>query len=105
MIKVVKAIFLTLLFILGITFAVENTEPVVLRYYFGLESVPIPVFLLVLFSILVGVLMTGLGFLIDVWLLKKAVRDKERELRSLRKESEAYANGRATTAAESVGHR
>ena len=45
MIKIIKVIFLTLLFIFGITFAVENTEPVVLRYYFDLESVPIPVFL------------------------------------------------------------
>jgi uncharacterized integral membrane protein len=102
MIKVIKAIFLTLLFIFGITFAVENTEPVVLRYYFGLESVPIPVFLLVLFSILVGILMTGLGFLVDVWILKRALRDKEREIRSLRKEGETFSNGRRVIAAESV---
>jgi uncharacterized integral membrane protein len=102
MIKVIKAIFLTFLFIFGITFAVENTEPVILRYYFGLESVPIPVFLLVLFSILVGVLMTGLGFLVDVWMLKRALRDKEKEVRSLRKEGEPFSNGRRAIAAESV---
>jgi len=104
MIKVIKAIFFTLLFIFGITFAVENTEPVSLRYYFGLESVPIPVFLLVLFSILFGVLMTGTGFLIDLWILKKALREKEKELRALRKEGEGFSDGRRAVAAESVVH-
>jgi uncharacterized integral membrane protein len=104
MIKVIKPIFFTLLFIFGITFAVENTEPISLRYYFGLESVPIPVFLLVLFSILLGVLMTGMGFLIDVWILKKTLRERERELRSLRKEGEAFSEGRRVIEAESVVH-
>lgn len=104
MIKVIKAIFFTLLFIFGVTFAVENTEPVSLRYYFGLESVPIPTFLLVLVSILLGVLMTGMGFLIDVWMLKKALREKEKEIRSLRKEGEAFSDGRRVMAAEPVVH-
>jgi hypothetical protein len=59
-------------------------------------------FLLVLFSILVGVLMTGMGFLVDVWMLKRALRDKEREIRSLRKEGEPFSNGRRAITAESV---
>jgi uncharacterized integral membrane protein len=104
MIKVIKAIFFTLLFIFGITFAVENTEPVSLRYYFGLESVPIPLFLLVLFSVLLGVLMTGMGFLIDIWVLKKTLREKDKEIRSLRKEGEEFPNGRRVMEAESVIH-
>ena len=55
--KVLKTIFLTLLFILGITFSMENTGWVVLRYYFGFETPPVPLFLLVLFSILLGILL------------------------------------------------
>ncbi len=104
MIKIIKAIFLTLLFIFGITFAVENTEPVVLRYYFDLESVPIPVFLLVMFSILLGVLVTGLGFLADVWSLKKELRDRERQIRSLREEAGSLAEDRRAMPAESASH-
>lgn len=90
MVKVGKTIFLTLLFILGITFAMENTGWVVLRYYFGLETPPIPIFLLVLFSVLLGVFLVGVGFIIDEWSLRKALREKEREIASLERELQPY---------------
>lgn len=90
MVKVGKTIFLTLLFILGITFAMENTGWVVLRYYFGLETPPIPIFLLVLFSVLLGVCLAGVGFIVDEWSLRKALREKEREIASLEKELQPY---------------
>ena len=90
MVKVIKAIFYTLLFILGITFAMENTGWVVLRYYFGLETPPVPIFLLVLFSVLLGVLLVGVGFIFDERSLKKALREKEREIASLEKELQPH---------------
>jgi uncharacterized integral membrane protein len=74
MAKVLKTIFLALLFILGITFSMQNVEPVVLKYYFGLETLPVPLFLLVLFSILLGILLVGAGFLMDQWSLRRALR-------------------------------
>jgi uncharacterized integral membrane protein len=86
MVKFSKAIFLTLLFIVGITFADQNREPLVLHYYFGLETPPVPIFLLVLFSVLLGVLLAGIGFIIDQWTLKKVVRQKGREIESLERE-------------------
>lgn len=86
MMKVVKTVFLTLLFILVITFSMENTGLVVLRYYFGLETPPIPVFLLVLFSVAVGVVLSSVAFLIDQWGLKRKLRQKEREVESLERE-------------------
>ncbi|MEK7378525.1 MAG: LapA family protein [Candidatus Binatota bacterium] len=98
MVKFAKAIFLTLLFILGITFATENTGWVVLRYYFGLETPPIPIFLLVLFSVLSGVFLVGVGFLIDERSLKKALREKEREITSLQKEMQPYREREQTVA-------
>jgi len=98
MVKFAKAIFVTLLFILGITFATENTGWVVLRYYFGLETPPIPIFLLVLFSVLSGVFLAGVGFLIDERSLKKALREKEREIASLQKEMQPYREREQTVA-------
>lgn len=86
MFRVIKTIFLTLLFIVGITFSMENTETLVLQYYFGVETPPIPLFLLVLFAILLGVFLSGVGFIIDVRSLKKALREKEREIASLEEE-------------------
>ena len=93
MVKVAKAIFFTLLFILGITFAMEKTGWVVLRYYFGLETPPVPIFLLVLFSVLLGVFFAGVGFICDERSLKKALREKEREIASLEKELQPYREG------------
>lgn len=98
MVKFAKTIFFTLLFILGITFATENTGWVVLRYYFGLETPPIPIFLLVLFSVLSGVFLAGVGFLIDERSLKKALREKEREITSLQKEMQPYREREQTVA-------
>lgn len=98
MVKVAKTIFFTLLFILGITFAMENTGWVVLRYYFGLESPPVPIFLLVLFSVLFGVFLAGVGFIVDERSLKKALREKEREIASLERELQPYREPERTIA-------
>ena len=53
------AIFLSLL-VAGIGFALQNDQPVSLRYYFGWESVPLPLFLWAFFSFLLGFIMSGL---------------------------------------------
>lgn len=90
MIKVAKTVLLTLLFIVGITFSMENTGWVVLRYYFGLETQPIPIFLLVLFSVLFGVLLAGVGFIFDQQSLKRALREKEQEVQTLEGELQPY---------------
>jgi uncharacterized integral membrane protein len=84
--KVLKTIFLTLLFIFGITFSMENTVSVPIKYYFGLETPPVPLFLLVMFSILFGVCLAGAGFLIDQMALRRALREKEKRIMSLEAE-------------------
>lgn len=95
MLKVIKTIFFTLLFIVGITFAMNNSEGIVLRYYFGLQTPEVPIFLLVLFSVLFGVLLAGGGYIFDQWSLKRALREREREIVSLQKELKAHRD-RAT---------
>ena len=85
--KVLKTISLVLLFIFGITFSMENTTPVALRYYFGLETPPVPLFLLALFCILLGVCLAGVGFLIDQRLLRRSLREKERQIAALQGET------------------
>ena len=95
MFKFIKSIFLTLLFVVGITFSMENTEPLVLRYM-GYETPPIRLYLLILLSVFFGVLLAGIGFMIDQRSLKKAVRKKNQEIESLEKESSAIRErGRA----------
>ena len=91
--KVLKAIFFTLLFILGITLAMENASWVVLRYYFGLESPPVPLFLIVLFAVLLGVCLAGVGFFLDERSLKKSLRDQEQKIAQMEIELAAYRAG------------
>jgi uncharacterized integral membrane protein len=88
MTRLLKTVAITLLFIVGITFAMENNEPVGLRY-FGWESRPIPIFLIVLVSVLFGVLLAGFGFLFDQWSLKRALREKDGEIEVLESELRA----------------
>jgi len=101
-VKVLKTIFLTLLFILGITFSMENTGWIVLRYYFGLETPPVPVFLLVLFSILLGILLAGVGFFLDELFLKRALREKERKIAALENELKPYREREPASAAREI---
>jgi|SRR5262245_8202882 len=90
MMKFLKTVLLTLLFIAGITFSVENTQPFVLRYYFGLETPPMPLFLLVLLSLLLGIFLAGVGFIFDQWSLRRALRERDREIAALQKELKFY---------------
>jgi uncharacterized integral membrane protein len=95
MVKFIKTVVVTLLFILGITFSMENAEPLRLKYYFGIQTPEIPLFLLVLFAVLIGVLLAGLGFLFDQWSLKRALREKDREIASLEREVKEYRDREA----------
>ena len=103
--KVLKAIFFTLLFILGITLAMENASWVVLRYYFGLESPPVPLFLIVLFAILLGVCLAGVGFFLDERSLKQSLRDQEQKIAQLETELAAYRNREQRETDKEIGMR
>lgn len=72
----------------------ENTGWVVLRYYFGLETPQVPIFLLVLFAVLFGVFLAGVGFIFDEISLKRALREKDQKISSLERELEPYREGR-----------
>ena len=95
MFKLIKSVFLTLLFIVGITFSMENTELLVL-HYFGYETPPIHLYLLILLSVFFGVLLAGIGFMIDQRSFKKTVRQKDQEIESLEREARtSQERGRA----------
>ena len=53
------AIFLFIL-AAAIGFALQNDQPVSLRYYFGWESLSLPLFLWAFLSVLVGLIIAGL---------------------------------------------
>lgn len=53
------AIFLFIL-AAAIGFALQNEQPVSLRYYFGWETVPLPLFLWAFLSFFIGLITSGL---------------------------------------------
>jgi uncharacterized integral membrane protein len=57
---ILKGIVIILLLAAAIGFAVNNDEAVSLRYYFGLESQPLPLFLWAFLSLLAGVILAGI---------------------------------------------
>jgi uncharacterized integral membrane protein len=59
----IKALLLVALLFLAITFGIQNSESVVLRYYFDLTSIPLPLYLVLYLAIILGVIA---GLIVDV---------------------------------------
>ena len=86
--KTVKAVVFCFLVAVVATFAVKNGGDVTLRYYFGLESRPIPLSLLILFSVFVGIVI-AFGFSIAACSrLKREVRSRDHALQNLSRQLE-----------------
>ena len=90
--RLLKTIFMTLLFILAITFAMKNQEAVSLQYYFTRELWTVPLFVLVFVSVLVGVLIAGLGSFLSGVKLKQEIRRKQKTILELQKEVDSFRN-------------
>ncbi|MBI5968404.1 MAG: LapA family protein [Deltaproteobacteria bacterium] len=86
MIKIILAIFLV---IVGATFCALNRQEITLRYFFGWNTVPFPLFLLILASLVAGGLV---GFLVgwrERWKLRGKGRDLGERLKALKNEIES----------------
>jgi uncharacterized integral membrane protein len=84
----IKALLLIALLFLAITFGTQNSESVTLRYYFGLLSAPVPLYLVLYVAIILGILAgmaIGVSRRAD---LKKKVKKLEKANASLSDELE-----------------
>jgi len=86
-----RSILIALLFLLAITFSLQNNEIVAIKYYFVGQPLQIPLYLLVFISVMFGILVGGVEGLIEkmrsagkIRRLKKELDVKEKELTSLR---------------------
>jgi uncharacterized integral membrane protein len=86
-----KAIVFLLLLAASIGFAVHNDGAVSLHYYFGLESMPLPLFLWAFLFLFIGIVLAGiLAFFIQIgWQarihqLRKTVADLEKRRAELK---------------------
>jgi uncharacterized integral membrane protein len=81
-----RGIIFFLLLVLGIGFAIQNDGPVSLKYYFGLETPPLPLFLWALLFLLLGLILSGLWAFFSKIGLHSQIRHSQRVVSELERE-------------------
>jgi uncharacterized integral membrane protein len=79
-----KAILLLIVLVALVTFGIQNNETLKLHYYFGLSSMPIPVYGIVYASILIGIF---IGMLVGISTRlgqRKKIKQLQKENRGLK---------------------
>lgn len=88
-----RIIYLILVIIFSlfiVTFSQQNLTPVVLKYYKLLDIVPpVPTYLLIFISLLVGVIITSFWGIVERFRLNRTIRRLNKPVRDLRKELHA----------------
>jgi uncharacterized integral membrane protein len=89
--SILKWTFLLLILIAAISFAIQNDSLVSLKYYFGWESLPLPLYLWAFLSFFIGLILSGLmtslskiSLLSHIRQQKKAIDELERKRNDLR---------------------
>jgi uncharacterized integral membrane protein len=83
-----KIIFLVIVLILGATFSTLNRQEISLQYFFGWQTAPFPLFLLILGALALGVI---LGFTIgwgERWKFRSKARDLGEQIKTLQEDIE-----------------
>jgi len=90
-----KALLLLIVLVALVTFGIQNNETLKLHYYFGLSSMPIPVYAIVYASILVGVFIGMLVGISSRLSHRKKIKQLQKENRGLKdKVAELAVEGR-----------
>ncbi|MFQ5892991.1 MAG: lipopolysaccharide assembly LapA domain-containing protein [Nitrospinota bacterium] len=91
MIKTFKFVFGLIVLVILASFAAKNSEPVVLRYYYGYATPPVPLYVVLLAAVVVGAILAALFaigerfyFLHELRKRNRTIREMEGELVSLR---------------------
>ena len=87
--KALKAIIIVLLFFVALTFCLQNTNEVTLRYYTFVENLTAPIFIVVLASVFLGLVIGIIGSGLSLIRLRLQLRRQTKETEALRKELEA----------------
>ena len=89
----VKNLFLLVILIVSVFFFLQNTEQVAIRFglspfadYQFFEISKVPLFLVILCSVLLGILIGGLGNLYKHFQLKRTIRQNQKSIERLERE-------------------
>jgi len=88
---ILRGVIFFVLLALGVVFAIQNDQPVSIRYYFNWISPPLPLFLWVFAALLVGIIFSGamaylskFGLYARIRQHRKSIADLEAKLNELR---------------------
>lgn len=83
--KIVYTIIIVLLILFVITFSLQNTLPVRLVYYDALD-LTMPVYMLIFFAFLFGVIFTGFMGIVERYRLNRTINRLNRMIRDLKRD-------------------
>jgi uncharacterized integral membrane protein len=89
--KVVYTVVLAIVVMFIITFSLENTLPVQLRYYDIFER-SLPTYMLIFIAFLAGVIFTGFMGIVERFRLTRTINRLNKTIRDLRREMKANDN-------------
>jgi len=89
--KVVYTVVLAIVVMFIITFSLENTLPVQLRYYDFFER-SLPTYMLIFIAFLAGVIFTGFMGIVERFRLTRTINRLNKTIRDLRREIKANDN-------------
>ena len=85
--RIIYLIFVIVFALFIVTFSQQNLMPVQLKYYSYLQHVPpIPTYLLIFVSFLVGIIVTSFWGIVERFRLNRTIRRLNKMVRELRKE-------------------
>ena len=88
--KVVYTIIVAIFVMFIITFSLENTDPVNLRYHgFDFFKGSLPAYMLIFLSFLIGVIFTGFMGIVERFRLTRTINRLNKIIRDLRREMKA----------------
>jgi uncharacterized integral membrane protein len=92
---ILKGIIFILILAASIGFAVHNDQGVSLKYYFGVESLPLPLFIWVFLFFSVGLILSGIVALFSRIAMQAKIRQLKRSIVDLEKKRSGLRSTRS----------
>jgi uncharacterized integral membrane protein len=86
---ILKGAFFLLLLAAGIGFAIQNDQPISLRFFWGWESPPLPLFLWAFLSLFIGLILSGLMSSLSKITLHSQIRQQKKAIAELERKRNA----------------
>ena len=94
--SILKWAFFLLILVVAISFAIQNDQLASLRYYFGWESLPLPLYLWAFLSFFIGLIIAGLMTSLSKISLLSQIRQQKKALVELEKKRDAMKSDPST---------